>query len=221
MTRDMLVALDKAGDDIESHTWTHLALTRRPSEGALAFQNRIMRQMTLADTWLSQVVGQRAGCSLLPVRLLRRGGREPCQGGRLQAGVHDRRGRRRRPPVGRDGHEAVHRRSSRFDRRFTTRLNSGVMEARHIEPAPGTRVHGITTTVTVDITDVPAEVKDIKLSSGPSMKATDDREEGRAPLRGGSPQQGEGRLSAGHPARGRRIRSALLLLVEPGDGGLT
>ena len=49
---------------------------------------------------------------------------------------------------------------------FTARLNSGVMEARHIEPAPGTRVRGITTTVTVDITDVPAEVKDIKLIVG-------------------------------------------------------
>ena len=55
---------------------------------------------------------------------------------------------------------------------FKTRLNSGVIEARDIQPPPGTRVRGITTTITVDITDVPPEVKGIKLMSGSSMKPT-------------------------------------------------
>ncbi len=172
MTRDMLVALDKAGDDIESHTWTHLALTRRPSEDALTFQNRIIRQMTLADSWLSQVVGHKPVALCYPFGYydVEAVSRAKAAGYKLgfttEEGIAD-----ARP------WDAMVMKRLTIDRSdsiagFKTRLNSGVMEARHIEPAPGARVRGITTTVTVDITDVPAEVKDIKLSSGPSMKAT-------------------------------------------------
>jgi peptidoglycan/xylan/chitin deacetylase (PgdA/CDA1 family) len=173
MTRDMLVALDKAGDDIESHTWTHLALTRRPSESALAFQNRIMRQMTLADTWLSQVVGHKPVALCYPFGYydIEAVSRAKAAGYKLgfttDEGVAD-----ARP------WDAMIMKRFTIDRAdsiagFKARLDSGVLDARHIEPPPGTRVRGITTTVTVDITDVPAGVKGIKLSSGPSMKSTE------------------------------------------------
>jgi hypothetical protein len=55
---------------------------------------------------------------------------------------------------------------------FRTRLHSGVLEVRDIQPPPASRVRGITATVTVDITDVGPEIKDIKIASGTSMKGT-------------------------------------------------
>jgi len=172
MTRDMLVALKDAGHDVESHTWTHLALTRRGTEDQLAFQRRIMKQMTLSDAWLKQVVGRRPVALCYPFgyydteavgRALEAG---YTLGFTTDEGVADARPwdamAIKRFTISRDVSVAG----------FVSRLNSAALEARHIEPAPGARVRGITTTVTVDITDVPSSVTGIKLTSGPSMKSS-------------------------------------------------
>ena len=74
--------------------------------------------------------------------------------------------------------------------------------------------------MTVDITDVPPEVKGIKLMSGSSMKPTTIVErDGR--------RYAEAKLSKARVGfrqitlRGEdAVRPALLQLVEPGDGGL-
>jgi len=170
MTRDMLVTLSSAGNDIESHTWTHLALTRRGTESELDFQKRIMKQMTLADTWLKQVVGHRPVALCYPFGYYDVGAvsRAKAAGYTLafttDEGVAD-----ARPWDAMIMKRFTVNRGDSIER-FAARLQSGVLEARHIEPAPGTRVRGITATVTVDITDVPAGVSGIKLSSGTSMK---------------------------------------------------
>jgi peptidoglycan/xylan/chitin deacetylase (PgdA/CDA1 family) len=172
MTRDMLVTLTADGNDIESHTWTHAALIRKGTESALDFQNRIMRQMTLANTWIAKVVGKK------PVALC------------YPFGFYDTEAISRAKAAGYtvafttdEGIADARSWDAMIIKRFTinrsdsvdgfrARLNSGVLEARNVTPSPGTRVRGITTTVTVDITDVPATVKDIKISSGTSMKGT-------------------------------------------------
>jgi peptidoglycan/xylan/chitin deacetylase (PgdA/CDA1 family) len=172
MTREMLVALEADGNDIESHTWTHAALIRRSSESQLEFQKRIMRQMTLADAWIAKVVGRKPVALCYPFGYydLEAVSRAKAAGYTLafttDEGIAD-----ARP------WDAMIMKRFTINREdsltgFQTRLHSGVVAARHIEPAPGTRVRGITTTVTVDITDVPASVKGLKISSGASMKAT-------------------------------------------------
>jgi len=172
MTRENLVALADAGNDIESHTWTHMALTRKKTESQLEFQNRIMRQMTLADTWIKTVVGRKPVALCYPFGYydVEAVSRAKAVGYRVafttDEGVADARPWdamiMKRFTINRGDSVAG----------FKTRLHSGVLEARDIQPPPGARVRGITTTVTVDITDVPAGVKGIELSSGPSMKST-------------------------------------------------
>lgn len=172
MTRAMVEELAKAGDDIESHTWTHLALTRRNTESQLDFQNRSLKQLTLANEWLKQVLGRKPVALCYPFGYydVEAVSRAMAAGYQVafttDEGVAD----------ARPWDAMVMKRFtvSRADSvaGFQARLHSGVLEARDIQPPPGTRVRGITTTVTVDITDVPAQVKGIKLSSGASMKAT-------------------------------------------------
>ena len=172
MTRDMLVALEKAGDDIESHTWTHLALTRRPADNPLDFQNSIMRQMTLADSWLSQVVGHKPVALCYPFGYYDVESVSRAKAAGYKAAFTTDEGVADARPW-----DAMIMKRFTINRAdsiagFKARLNSGVLEVRDIEPSPGTRVRGITTTVTVDVTGVAADVKGIKLTSGPSMKAT-------------------------------------------------
>jgi peptidoglycan/xylan/chitin deacetylase (PgdA/CDA1 family) len=172
MTRDMLVALTADGNDIESHTWTHVALIRKGTESALDFQKRIMRQMTLANTWIAKVVGKKPVALCYPFGFydIEAVSRAKAAGYELafttDEGIAD----------ARSWDAMIMKRFtiSRADSLdgFRTRLNSGVLAARDIQPPPASRVRGITTTVTVDITDVPAAVKDLKISSGTSMKAT-------------------------------------------------
>jgi peptidoglycan/xylan/chitin deacetylase (PgdA/CDA1 family) len=172
MTRAMLEQLSKDGHDIESHTWTHLALTRRASEDELEFQKRAMKQMALADDWLKQVTGHRPVALCYPFGYydMEAVSRAKAAGYQVafttDEGVADAR-----------SWDAMIMKRFTVNRSdsvegFKSRLHSGVLSARGIQPPPGTRVRGITTTVTVDITDVPAGVGDIKLSSGSSMKAT-------------------------------------------------
>jgi len=172
MTRDMLISLRDAGHDIESHTWTHKALTRRGTEDRLAFQRRIMKQMTLADAWLTQVVGRKPVALCYPFGYydVESVGRAQAAGYTLgfttDEGVADARPWHamviKRFTIGRGISTAG----------FASRLSSGPLQVRAIDPPPGTRVRGITTTVTVDITDVPSSVQSIKLTSGPSMKSS-------------------------------------------------
>ena len=172
MTRDMVTSLEDAGHDIQSHTWSHKAMTRRDSDDHLAFQKRNMKQLTLADEWIEQVVGREPVAVAYPfgyydtesVSRARAAGY--VLGFTTDEGVADARPSAamiiKRFTISRELSLAS----------FASRLNSGVLETRHIEPDPGTRVRGITTTVTVDITDVSASVKDLKLTSGPSMRST-------------------------------------------------
>jgi peptidoglycan/xylan/chitin deacetylase (PgdA/CDA1 family) len=53
---------------------------------------------------------------------------------------------------------------------FRRRLLSGALPVRDIHPAPGSRVVGTNATVTVDITDVPADIREVRLSSGPALR---------------------------------------------------
>jgi peptidoglycan/xylan/chitin deacetylase (PgdA/CDA1 family) len=172
MTRDMLVTLNADGNDIESHTWTHVALIRKGSESALDFQKRIMRQMTLADAWIAKVVGKKPVALCYPfgfydTEAISRGK----AAGYTVAFTTDEGIADARPWDAMIMKRFTINRSDTVDG-FRTRLNSGVLEARNVTPPPGARVRGITTTVTVDVTDVPAAVKDIKISSGASMKGT-------------------------------------------------
>ncbi len=172
MTRDMLVALAADGNDIESHTWTHQALIRRGTENQLDFQRRIMRQMTLSDAWIAKVIGKRPVALCYPFGYYdtEAVSRAKAAGYKLafttDEGVAD-----ARPWDAMIMKRFTINRADSVDG-FKARLTSGVLEARHIVPSPGSRVRGTSTTVTVDITDVPPAVKGIKISSGPSMKAT-------------------------------------------------
>ena len=114
MTKDMLVQLTKDGNDIEPHTWTHKQLTRTRKDDQLEFQ-RAHRQADDAREHVDRAgCRQEAGGAVLPVRLLRHRGHQQGKGRGLQGGVHHRGGRRRRPSVGRDDHEAVHHRAGRL-----------------------------------------------------------------------------------------------------------
>jgi hypothetical protein len=53
---------------------------------------------------------------------------------------------------------------------FRRRLLSGPLPVGDIQPPPGSRVVGIDSTVTVDVTDIPADITTVRLRSGPSMK---------------------------------------------------
>lgn len=190
MTRDMVVTLHKAGNDIESHTWRHLTLTRTRKVTAEKFQKRYFSELTKTDDWIRKVVG------VAPVAISYPYGYYDLETvGMVQAAGYK---------AGFSVDEAVAdaRAWDAFQmKRFTItraetadsfrrRLLSGPLPVSDIEPSPGTRVVGVNTTVTVDITDVPANITGITLRGGPSMRrmqivARDGRKYAVGVIRGG------------------------------------
>ena len=188
MNRDMVISLDKRGHDIESHTWQHVRLTRKGNESAESFQKRMKRQFTLSNDWIKKVVGKRPVAICYPfgfydtetVGFARDGGYQ--LGFTVDEGVADAR-----------TWDAMVMKRFTMDRSysldmFKSLLGAAPLQARDIQPGPGSRVVGLETTITIDITDVPASVKGIKIWGGPSVKATtifekDGRRYASAPLR--------------------------------------
>lgn len=170
MTADMVKALARDGYDIESHTWRHLRLIRSASQSAATFQQQNMSQLKLANDWIRRVVGVQPVALCYPfgfydteaIAMAQRAGYRA--GFTTDEGVADARGW--------DAYGMKRFTIERSDTlaSFKARLTSAPMPGRDIQPPPATRVAGITTTVTVDVTDVPSSVQGLTLASGQSMK---------------------------------------------------
>jgi peptidoglycan/xylan/chitin deacetylase (PgdA/CDA1 family) len=171
MTRDMISALAKAGNDIESHTWRHLRLTRTNTEQTASFQKRSRSQLTQANDWIRKVVGQQPVALCYPYGYydLETIGLAQAVGYKVaftvDEGVADAR------PWDAFAMKRFTISSAETTDSFRRRLLSGPLPVTNIQPPPGSRVIGVDTTVTVDITDVPSTISGIRLRSGPSMKA--------------------------------------------------
>ena len=170
MTRDMVTALAKAGNDIESHTWRHQPLTRTRKLTAQQFQKSNFSQLTKANDWIRKVVGQQPVAICYPygyydletIGMMQAAGYKA--GFSVDEGVADAR------PWDAFQMSRFTITSAETADSFKRRLLSGPLPVGNIQPAPGSRIVGINTTVTVDITDVPSDVTKITLRSGPSMR---------------------------------------------------
>lgn len=170
LTRGMVVSLARDGNDIESHTWRHLSLIRSRSQSAATFQQHNMSQLTLATTWIRKVVGQQPVALCYPfgsydteaIAMAQRAGYKA--GFTVDEGVADAR------PWDAFGLKRFVIQPTDSLGNFKACLNSAPMPVTDIQPPPATRVAGITTTVSVDITDVPPSVMGFSMTSGPSMK---------------------------------------------------
>ncbi|MDR3686888.1 MAG: polysaccharide deacetylase family protein [Coriobacteriia bacterium] len=172
LTSDMVLALAKDGNDIESHTWRHLKLTRDRTDSADAFQRKNISQLVLANDWIRKVVGQQPVALCYPygyydleaIGMAQRAGYK--LGFTTDEGIADARAwdafQIKRFTIT----------SAETALSFKRRLLSGALQVRDITPAPASRVVGITTTVTVDITAVPAGITGLRLTSGPSLHTT-------------------------------------------------
>lgn len=170
MTRDMVVTLAEEGHDIESHTWKHSRLTRKRDQTVEEFQKNRVTQLTLADDWIRSTVGTQPVAIAYPYGYYDLEAIGLCQAAGYKAaftvdeGVADARAwdafQLKRFTIS----------SAETDRSFRRRLLSGPLPATNIIPAPASRVVGVNTTVTVDLSSVPDTITDIKLRSGPSMK---------------------------------------------------
>ena len=171
MTRDMVTALAKAGNDIESHTWRHLRLTRIRTERTADFQRRSRSQLTLANDWIRKATGAQPVALCYPYGYydLETIGLAQAVGYKVafsvDEGVADAR------PWDAFAMKRFTISSAETADSFRRRLLSGPLPVTNITPPPGVRVVGIDATVTVDITDMPADTRDIHLKSGPSMRS--------------------------------------------------
>ena len=187
MTRAMIESLDTRGHDIESHTWQHLRLTRKRDVSAATFQKRMKRQFTLSDAWIKSVTGKKPVALCYPFgfydteTVAFAGANGYKLAFTVDEGIAD-----ARPwdamVMKRFTMQRVYSLAT-----FKSLLNAAPLQVRDIQPGPGSRVVGLATTIRVDITDVPASVKGIKIYGGPSVKATtisqkDGRRFAAAPL---------------------------------------
>ncbi len=172
MTRKMVESLDGRGHDIESHTWQHLRVTRKREVSAATFQKRMKRQFTLADEWIKTVTGKQPVALCYPfgfydteaVAFASDSGYKLAF--TVDEGVAD-----ARPwdamVMKRFTMQRVYSLAT-----FKSLLDAAPLQVRDIQPGPGSRVVGLATTIRVDITEVPASVKGIKIYGGPSVKVT-------------------------------------------------
>ena len=178
MTRDMIVSLDQRGHDIENHTWQHIRLTRTRDVSESAFQVRTKRQLTLADKWIKAVTGKKPVALCYPfgyydteaIAFARANGYK--FGFTVDEGVAD-----ARP------WDAMAMKRFTMDRSyslatFMSLVNAAPLQVRDIQPGPASRVPGLATTIRMNVSEVPASVKDIKIFGGPSVKATTITESG-------------------------------------------
>lgn len=169
LTKDMVLALAQGGNDIESHTWRHLKVTRDASDSADAFQRKNIGQLTKADEWIRKVVGQQPVALCYPfgyydleaIGMAQRAGYK--LGFTTDEGIADARSW--------DAFQIKRFTISNLETAdsFKRRLLSGALQVRDIQPAPASRVVGTSTTVTVDVTAVPADIANVRLSSGPGL----------------------------------------------------
>jgi peptidoglycan/xylan/chitin deacetylase (PgdA/CDA1 family) len=171
LSRGMVEELAKAGNDIESHTWRHLRLTRDRNQTAEQFQKRSISELTRANSWIAKVAGKKPVALCYPygyydletIGLAQAAGMKA--GFSVDEGVADARPwdafQMKRFTITNVGTMTG----------FKRRLLSGPLPVTDIQPAPGAWVKGKETTVSVDVSAVPAELTDLHLSGGPSMRA--------------------------------------------------
>jgi peptidoglycan/xylan/chitin deacetylase (PgdA/CDA1 family) len=172
LSSDMVVALAKDGNDIESHTWRHIKVTRERTDSEDAFQRKNLSQLILANDWIRKVVGQQPAALCYPygyydleaIGMAQRAGYK--LGFTTDEGIADAR------PWDAFQIKRFTITSAETDVSFKRRLLSGALQVRDIVPAPASRLVGTTATVTVDITAVPAGITGLRLSSGPSLRKT-------------------------------------------------
>jgi peptidoglycan/xylan/chitin deacetylase (PgdA/CDA1 family) len=170
LSRDMVQKLAKAGHGIESHTWRHRKVTRGRDDSAGSFQRKNVGQLVEANDWIRKVVGQQPVALCYPfgfydleaVGMAQRAGYK--LGFSVDEGIADAR------PW--DAFQIKRFTISNVEttQSFKRRLLSGPLPVRDIKPAPASRIVGTDATVTVDITGIPAEITDLKLSSGPALR---------------------------------------------------
>jgi peptidoglycan/xylan/chitin deacetylase (PgdA/CDA1 family) len=169
MTRDMIVSLNAAGNDIESHTWRHLALTRTAKVTAAQFQQRNVSELTRANSWIVKVTGKQPVALCYPfgyydletVGLAKSVGYKA--GFTVDEGVADAR------PWDAFQMKRFTITSAETPASFLRRLTSGPLPVTDIQPAPGTRVVGVDTTVSVNVSAIPPTLTGLKMVGGPSM----------------------------------------------------
>ena len=172
LTSDMVLALSKDGNDIESHTWRHIKVIRERTDSADSFQRKNLSQLMLASDWIRKVVGQQPVALCYPfgyydleaIGMAQRAGYK--LGFTTDEGIADAR------PWDAFQIKRFTITSAETAVSFKRRLLSGALQVRNITPAPASRLVGTTTTVTVDITEVPAGITGLRLSSGPSLHKT-------------------------------------------------
>jgi peptidoglycan/xylan/chitin deacetylase (PgdA/CDA1 family)/predicted small lipoprotein YifL len=170
MTREMVVELAAAGNDIESHTWKHSRLTRTRTQTAKEFQGKRMTQLKLADDWIRSVVGTQPVAIAYPYGFYDLEAIGLCQAAGYKAGFTVDEGVADARAWDAFQLKRFTITSAETDRSFRRRLLSGPLQVSDIVPAPAERIAGINTTVSVDISAVPDTITDIRLRSGPSMK---------------------------------------------------
>ena len=170
MTRDMVVTLAKAGNDIESHTWRHFRVTRKAAENAAAFQKRTASEFTRANSWIAKVVGQ------APVALCYPYGYYDLESIGLAQAVGYKAGFSVDEGVA-DARQWDAFQMKRFTienidtaETFRQRLLSGLLPVTDIQPAPGSRSVGVDTTVSVNISAVPSTITGLRLAGGPKTR---------------------------------------------------
>ena len=170
MTRDMIVALAKAGNDIESHTWRHLRLTRSAAQTTASFQQKNVSQLTLANSWIGKVTGR------LPVAICYPFGYYDLE----TIGMARALGFKAGFTVDEEVADArawdafqmkrfVITRADNADT-FRTRLLSGPLPVTDIQPPPGSHNVGTNITVSVNISSIPSTISGVRLIGGPSMR---------------------------------------------------
>jgi peptidoglycan/xylan/chitin deacetylase (PgdA/CDA1 family) len=172
LTKDMVVSLDKRGFDIESHTWGHVSLVRKPGTSFRSFERWTRPQFTQTDAWTEKVIGKKSVALAYPygfydletVGILMGNGMK--LGFTVDEGVADAR------PWDRLALKRFTVYRGRSLAEFKRRLTSTPLPATNIQPPPGSRVRGHDTSLTVDITALPADVKGIEFASGNSIGKT-------------------------------------------------
>jgi peptidoglycan/xylan/chitin deacetylase (PgdA/CDA1 family) len=169
MTPDMIKQLNAAGMDIESHTWRHLALTRTAKITAAQFQARSQSELTRASSWIAKNTGKEPVAICYPygyydletIGLAKALGYKA--GFSVDEGVADAR------PWDAFQMKRFTITSAETPASFLRRLTSGPLPITDIQPAPGTRVVGTDTTVSVNISAIPPSLTGLKMIGGPSM----------------------------------------------------
>jgi len=170
LTTAMVRGLAKDGNDIESHTWRHLSMIRTAGQDAATFQRKNITQLTFSTSWIKRVTGQTPVAICYPfgfydteaIGMAQRAGYKA--GFTVDEGVADAR------PWDAFGLKRFTIDPTQSLADFRDRLQSGPVPVTDIQPPPATRVAGITTTVSADITAVPPSIGHLTMTSGPSMK---------------------------------------------------